>query len=66
MNCPRCGVNNWRVLDKRDIEANIRRRRECKECLTRFHTIERIAYEIEPRHYRRHEYNFSDENRKEV
>ncbi len=43
MNCPNCGKNNLKVLEKRDIEGEvaIRRRRECLECNFRFTTYER-------------------------
>ena len=43
MNCPNCGENNLKVLEKRDIEGEvaIRRRRECLGCSFRFTTYER-------------------------
>jgi len=42
MLCPFCRKSVTRVIDKRDINDNIRRRRECLECNKRFTTYERI------------------------
>ncbi len=44
MECPYCGEPNTRVIDSRKgkIEFEVRRRRECIECLKRFTTFERI------------------------
>lgn len=44
MKCPYCGNPNTRVVDSRPgkIEFEIRRRRECIECLQRFTTYERL------------------------
>ena len=42
MKCPFCNSSNLKVLDKRDNEDNIRRRRECLDCQKRFTTYERI------------------------
>lgn len=44
MKCPKCGVDNDKVLDSRPARdgAAIRRRRECLECGTRFTTYEEI------------------------
>jgi transcriptional repressor NrdR len=41
--CPYCGSPEFRVLDTRDTEEGIRRRRECTSCLGRFTTYERLA-----------------------
>jgi len=41
--CPYCGAEDLRVLDTRDSEQGIRRRRECAVCERRFTTYERIA-----------------------
>ena len=44
MKCPFCGKNNDRVLESRvaEEELAIRRRRECKSCMERFTSYERI------------------------
>ncbi|MCL2379816.1 MAG: transcriptional regulator NrdR [Coriobacteriia bacterium] len=43
MNCPKCGLDDSKVIDSRVSEAQdaIRRRRECLGCETRFTTYER-------------------------
>jgi transcriptional repressor NrdR len=43
MKCPFCASTNSRVIDTRDAEGGIRRRRECDDCERRFTTYERIA-----------------------
>ena len=43
MRCPHCGSDDLRVLDTRDTEDGIRRRRECVACAQRFTTYERVA-----------------------
>lgn len=43
MKCPYCGAVELRVIDTRDSESAIRRRRECEACQARFTTYERIA-----------------------
>lgn len=42
MKCPFCNSTNSKVIDKRDSENTIRRRRECLDCTKRFTTHERI------------------------
>src|SRR5688572_9175360 len=42
MKCPYCGDTNSKVIDSRDAENGIRRRRECLSCARRFTTYERI------------------------
>ncbi len=44
MKCPYCGKLNSRVIDSRlsRTELEIRRRRECQECLRRFTTYEKV------------------------
>jgi transcriptional repressor NrdR len=44
LECPYCGEPNTRVVDSRreKIKSEVRRRRECTECLKRFTTFERI------------------------
>jgi transcriptional repressor NrdR len=41
MDCPFCGHTDSRVIDSRDSEGGIRRRRECLRCRGRFTTYER-------------------------
>lgn len=41
MNCPHCGHRDSKVLDSRDINDGIRRRRQCLKCEVRFTTYER-------------------------
>ncbi len=43
MKCPYCGSQEYRVLDTRDTDDGIRRRRECTQCSGRFTTYERLA-----------------------
>jgi transcriptional repressor NrdR len=42
MNCPFCGYHDSRVIDSRDVNDGIRRRRECLSCNSRFTTYERL------------------------
>ena len=42
MNCPFCNHNDSKVIDSRDAEGGIRRRRECLKCGGRFTTYERL------------------------
>ena len=42
MNCPYCGYNDSRVIDSRDANGGIRRRRQCLKCEARFTTYERL------------------------
>ncbi len=41
MNCPYCDYRDSKVLDSRDINDGIRRRRQCLKCKARFTTYER-------------------------
>ncbi len=43
MHCPLCGAPDSRVIDTRNAEGGIRRRRECALCGRRFTTYERVA-----------------------
>jgi transcriptional repressor NrdR len=43
MRCPFCGEPDSRVIDTRDAEGGIRRRRECVPCGRRYTTYERVA-----------------------
>ena len=42
MNCPICHSINLKVLDSRPSQNNIKRRRQCMKCKSKFSTIERI------------------------
>jgi len=42
MNCPYCGYYDSKVIDSRDINDGIRRRRQCLKCDARFTTYERL------------------------
>ncbi len=41
MNCPFCGYYDSKVIDSRDVNDGIRRRRQCLNCNSRFTTYER-------------------------
>ena len=40
--CPYCGFADSKVIDSRDVNDGIRRRRECLSCRARFTTYERL------------------------
>ena len=42
MDCPYCGHNDSKVIDSRDVNDGIRRRRQCLSCSSRFTTYERL------------------------
>jgi transcriptional repressor NrdR len=42
MNCPYCGYHDSKVIDSRDVNDGIRRRRQCLQCDSRFTTYERL------------------------
>jgi transcriptional repressor NrdR len=42
VNCPYCGHNDSKVIDSRDVNDGIRRRRQCLKCDSRFTTYERL------------------------
>ena len=42
MKCPYCGHADSRVIDSRDVNEGIRRRRQCLSCRARFTTYERL------------------------
>ena len=42
MYCPYCGFQDSKVIDSRDVDNGIRRRRQCVACNTRFTTYERV------------------------
>ena len=43
MRCPSCGGVDSRVVDSRNMEGGVRRRRECSACRYRFTTTERVT-----------------------
>jgi transcriptional repressor NrdR len=60
MICPFCGFNDSKVIDSRDVENTIRRRRQCLNCNARFTTYERIQQAnlmVIKKDQRREEYN---------
>ena len=42
MNCPYCGYYDSKVIDSREVNDGIRRRRQCLSCGSRFTTYERL------------------------
>ncbi|MFC1904674.1 transcriptional regulator NrdR [Chloroflexota bacterium] len=42
MDCPHCGYHDSKVIDSRDVNDGIRRRRQCLSCSARFTTYERL------------------------
>ena len=42
MNCPYCGYHDSKVIDSREVNDGIRRRRQCLSCDSRFTTYERV------------------------
>ena len=42
MRCPYCGELETKVVDSREIDSQVRRRRECGKCSKRFTTYERV------------------------
>jgi len=42
MNCPYCGYSDSKVIDSRDVNEGVRRRRQCLSCGSRFTTYERM------------------------
>ncbi len=42
MKCPYCNSQEMKVIDKRNSEDQIRRRRECIKCAKRFTTYEKV------------------------
>jgi len=42
MNCPYCGYHDSKVIDSRNVNGGIRRRRQCLSCSSRFTTYERL------------------------
>ena len=46
MICPYCNNEETKVIDKRDIEGETKRRRECLKCEERFTTYERVELDL--------------------
>jgi len=44
VNCPFCGYHDSKVIDSRDVNDGIRRRRRCLQCDLRFTTYERLQH----------------------
>lgn len=44
MQCPYCAHKETKVIDKRDVEKQTRRRRECLKCEKRFSTREAVEW----------------------
>jgi len=42
VDCPFCGNNESKVIDSREVNDGIRRRRQCLSCSSRFTTYERL------------------------
>jgi transcriptional repressor NrdR len=42
MKCPYCGKPDSKVIDSRDVNDGVRRRRQCLNCKARFTTYERL------------------------
>jgi len=42
VNCPFCGYSDSKVIDSRDVNDGVRRRRQCLQCDLRFTTYERL------------------------
>jgi transcriptional repressor NrdR len=60
MNCPFCSFPDSKVIDSRDVNEGIRRRRECLNCNKRFTTYERLqpaSLFIVKKDQRREEFN---------
>jgi len=60
MNCPYCGYFDSKVIDSRDVNEGIRRRRQCLSCNNRFTTYERLqpaSVFIVKKDQRREEFN---------
>ncbi|MFH1775707.1 MAG: transcriptional regulator NrdR [Chloroflexota bacterium] len=60
MNCPYCNYYDSKVIDSRDVENGIRRRRQCLGCDSRFTTYERVqpaGLFVSKKDQRREEFN---------
>jgi transcriptional repressor NrdR len=62
MRCPYCLGDNTKVLDKRDVEGFVRRRRGCLKCEKRFNThekLERVEFKVLKKDGRREPFDFN-------
>jgi transcriptional repressor NrdR len=60
MLCPYCSYQDSKVIDSRDVDNGIRRRRQCLSCNTRFTTYERVqpvSFLVIKKDKRREEFN---------
>jgi transcriptional repressor NrdR len=60
MQCPYCKYEDSKVIDSRNVNDGVRRRRQCLKCNARFTTYERIqpaSLYIKKKDQRREEYN---------
>ncbi len=60
MNCPFCGYGDSKVIDSREVNDGIRRRRQCLSCESRFTTYERLqlaGFFVIKKDERREEFN---------
>lgn len=60
MLCPYCFHEETKVIDKRDTQGIIRRRRECLKCAKRFNTtenVEKVELRVIKKDGRREEFN---------
>lgn len=60
MDCPYCSFRDSRVIDSREVNDGIRRRRQCLKCSSRFTTYERLqpaSLFIVKKDQRREEFN---------
>ena len=46
MICPYCSHIETKVVDSRESENNVRRRRECEKCSKRFTTYEKVEFDL--------------------
>ena len=46
MICPYCSNPETKVLDSRESENSVRRRRECEKCNKRFTTYEKVEFDL--------------------
>ena len=46
MICPYCSHKETKVLDSRESENSVRRRRECEKCRKRFTTYEKVEFDL--------------------
>ena len=62
MKCPYCEYEDSKVIDSRDVNDGVRRRRQCLECGSRFTTYERVlpsSLFVAKKDRRREEFNKS-------